>query len=49
MLVTQALCHLSYLASPVLCWVFLRWGGLRNYLPELALNCDPPDLCLLRS
>jgi hypothetical protein len=31
-----------------LCWVFLRWG-LENYLPGLALNCDPPDLCLLSS
>jgi hypothetical protein len=20
-----------------------------NYLPRLASNCDPPDLCLLRS
>jgi hypothetical protein len=23
--------------------------GLTNYLPELALNCNPPDLCLLSS
>jgi hypothetical protein len=24
-------------------------GGLVNYLPGLASNCDPPDLCLLSS
>jgi hypothetical protein len=23
--------------------------GLMNYLPRLALNCNPPDLCLLCS
>jgi hypothetical protein len=23
--------------------------GLENYLPRLASNCDPPDLCLLSS
>jgi hypothetical protein len=23
--------------------------GLVNFLPQLALNCDPPDLCLLNS
>jgi hypothetical protein len=23
--------------------------GLTNYLPRLASNCDPPDLCLLDS
>jgi hypothetical protein len=23
--------------------------GLENYLPGLALNCDPPDLCLRSS
>jgi hypothetical protein len=27
---------------------FSRWG-LTNYLPGLALNHDPPDLCLLSS
>jgi hypothetical protein len=27
---------------------FLR-QGLKNYLPGLALNLDPPDLCLLSS
>jgi hypothetical protein len=29
-----------------LLWLFLRWGGLMNYLPRLALNCDPPNLSL---
>jgi hypothetical protein len=23
--------------------------SLKNYLPGLASNCDPPDLCLLSS
>jgi hypothetical protein len=23
--------------------------GFTNYLPGLALNCSPPDLCLLNS
>jgi hypothetical protein len=25
-----------------LLWLFWRWGPL-NYLPGLALNCDPPN------
>jgi hypothetical protein len=25
------------------------WDGVINYLPGLALNHDPPDLCLLCS
>jgi hypothetical protein len=29
-----------------LCWVFSRQVFM-NYLLRLALNCDPPDLCLL--
>jgi hypothetical protein len=40
---------LSHSTSPFLCWLFLRWGGLMNYLPRLALNRDPIDRCLLRS
>jgi hypothetical protein len=38
--------------SPVLesvsLWLFCRCS-LVNYLSGLALNCDPPDLCLLSS
>jgi hypothetical protein len=34
---------LSHSTSPI----FVM--GLENYLPWLALNCDPPDLCLLSS
>jgi hypothetical protein len=37
---------LGYSTSPFLVMGFLRWG-LMNYLPGLALNHDPPDLCLL--
>jgi hypothetical protein len=25
---------------------FCRWGGLENYLPKVASNCDSPDLSL---
>jgi hypothetical protein len=32
----------------VLLWLFRRWG-LSNYLPRLALNCNPPDLSLPNS
>jgi hypothetical protein len=46
MLARQALYHLSISASCSLCWVLLRWG-LVNYVPVLATNCDPSDLCLL--
>jgi hypothetical protein len=28
-----------------LLWLFWRWG-LENYLPRLALNCDPPNFNL---
>jgi hypothetical protein len=31
-----------------MCWVFWR-EGLLNNLPRLALNCDPPNFCLLGS
>jgi hypothetical protein len=31
-----------------LLWLFWREGVL-NYLPGLALNCDPPDLSLQSS
>jgi hypothetical protein len=27
-------------------WLSWSWN-LTNYLPRLALNCGPPDLCLL--
>jgi hypothetical protein len=37
--------HLSHSSSPFLCWLFLR-RCLANYLPELATNLHPPDLCL---
>jgi hypothetical protein len=29
------------------CSAFLSRWGLMNFLPRLALNCDPPDFCLL--
>jgi hypothetical protein len=29
----------------ILLWFIWRWS-LENYLPGLALNCDPPDLSL---
>jgi hypothetical protein len=29
----------------ILLWLFWRWS-LKNYLPGLALNCNPPDLSL---
>jgi hypothetical protein len=31
-----------------LLWLFWGWC-LRNYLPRLTSNCDPPDLSLLSS
>jgi hypothetical protein len=39
---------LSYFASPVLGWVFFEIGSW-ELLPRLALNLDPPDLCLWSS
>jgi hypothetical protein len=47
-LARKAFYHLSYSTSPFLCWVFLRYS-LKNYLPRLASNPNPPDLCLLSS
>jgi hypothetical protein len=29
----------------ILLWLFWRWG-LLNYLPRVALDCDPPNLSL---
>jgi hypothetical protein len=37
---------LSHSTSPLLYWVVFR-GRVSNYLPRLALHCEPPDLCLL--
>jgi hypothetical protein len=39
---------LSHSTSPFFVKGFSRWG-LSNYLPGLASNLDPPDLCLLSS
>jgi hypothetical protein len=36
---------LSHSTSPFFFIIFLKYG-LTNYLPGLALNHDPPDLCL---
>jgi hypothetical protein len=36
---------LSHISSPP-CSGYFGNGGLLNYLPGLALNCDPPDLSL---
>jgi hypothetical protein len=44
---TQGL-HLEPLHQPFLCYVFSK-HGLMNYLPTIASNQDPPDLCLLSS
>jgi hypothetical protein len=33
---------------PILLWLFWRWG-FRNYLTELTLNCDLPNLSLSNS
>jgi hypothetical protein len=35
---------LEPLLQSILLWLFWRLG-LMNYLPTLALNCNPPDLC----
>jgi hypothetical protein len=34
---------------PFFCDGFFQDKSLSNYLPRLALNCDPSDLCLLSS
>jgi hypothetical protein len=39
---------LSHSTSPIFVKSFLR-KGLLNYLPRLASNLDPPDLCFLSS
>jgi hypothetical protein len=39
--------HLEPLHQPNFWWWGFLRQGLMNYLPGLALNCDPPDLCLL--
>jgi hypothetical protein len=44
-LAKQMLHHFSHSTSPVLYWVFLRYG-LSNYWPALALKLDSSDLCL---
>jgi hypothetical protein len=38
---------LSHSTSPFSCFFFFSF--FENYLPRLALNCNPPDLCLLSS
>jgi hypothetical protein len=45
---TQELYRLSHNSSAFCCSCFGD-GGLRNYLPDLASNCDTPDLSLLSS
>jgi hypothetical protein len=40
--------HLEPLTSPIFVKGFSR-EGLANYLPRLALDRYPPDLCLLSS
>jgi hypothetical protein len=46
MLARQILYHLNHFTTSF----FFHWGFLRqdlvNYLPTLALNFDPSDLCL---
>jgi hypothetical protein len=38
---------LSHSASPFFCDRFFQDRVLLTICPELAMNCDPPDLCLL--
>jgi hypothetical protein len=45
-LAKQALYHLSHISSPLCCSYFGDGGGLKNYLPKLASNHDPPNLSL---
>jgi hypothetical protein len=40
--------QVSHSASLFLCWIFLKYG-LTNYVLRLALNCNPPNFCLLSS
>jgi hypothetical protein len=44
---TQGL-HFESIRQPFFVKRFSR-QGLMNYMPRLALNCNPPDLCLLSS
>jgi hypothetical protein len=41
--------NLEPLHQPLFCEDFFRDRVSRNYLPGLALNCDPPILYLLSS
>jgi hypothetical protein len=45
MLAKQAFYHLSHNSSPF-CSGYFGDGGVLNYFPGLALNCDPLDLSL---
>jgi hypothetical protein len=45
-LAKQPLYCLSHTSSPLSLVVLEMGGGLMNYLPGLALNCDLPDLSL---
>jgi hypothetical protein len=40
---------LSHSTNPSFWWWFFSIQSLMNYLPELVLNRDPSDLCLLSS
>jgi hypothetical protein len=42
MLAKEVLYFLSYTSSPFFSGYFID-GGLINYQPNLALNCDTPD------
>jgi hypothetical protein len=39
---------LSHSVRPLLYWIFLR-KGLVKYLPRIASNLNPPELCLISS
>jgi hypothetical protein len=41
----QMLYHLSHTSSPF-CSSYFGDGGLKNYLPQLASNCNSPNLSL---
>jgi hypothetical protein len=45
---TQGL-HLEPIHQPIFLWRVFHDRVSQNYLPRLASNCDPPDLCLLSS
>jgi hypothetical protein len=40
---------LNHSPNHFLCWVFLRQSLMNCFIPGLASNLDPPDLCLLSS